>query len=88
MALVDFGKAHVTKLIHGQISQSTFFFVLADIYYKRKRKEWFLLELEIAQKLGLKPIGVCTKESQEFPDELSSQVEQTILFNKSTPFKK
>ena len=77
------GRAQVTGLLRGQISQSKVFFVLGDILDESKwQKDWLLLQIDIAEKMGKRLIGVHRRDGQDFPADLVPRMEKLIQFKK------
>lgn len=78
------GRAHVIKLLRGQISQSKVIFVLGDLLDESNRqKDWLLLQIDIAEEMGKRLIGVHRRDGQDFPTDLAPRMEKLIQFEKT-----
>lgn len=78
------GRAQVIKLLRGQISQSKVIFVLGDLLDESKRqKDWLLLQIDLAEEMGKRLIGVHRRDRQYFPADLAPRMEKLILFDKA-----
>jgi len=74
----------VIKLLRGQISQSKVIFVLGDLFDETKQKEdWLLLQIDMAEEMGKRLIGVHRRDGQGFPADLVPRMEEIIQFDKS-----
>lgn len=78
------GRIHVIKLLRGQISQSKVFFVLGDLLDDSKRqKDWGLLQIDIAEEMGKRLIGVHRRDGQDFPPVFAPRMAKLVRFDKA-----
>jgi hypothetical protein len=78
------GRAHVESLLRGQLRQAKVVFVLAGLFDDSvRRRDWLMLQMDIADSIGVPLIGVSGRDGKGFPFDAAARNLKLVAFDEA-----